>query len=194
MPSKDALWFATLPKSTHRLIQWRQNPCQGVVQVETLENKEGFLHMRIYLSPTDTHIPTIVIGHPAVVSIYGWRDGKSVHPIRHNMSTALVETAMTWPKDFSWLPNKQSMNGGKTMYYVRPTSFVLTDVNFVRTDDRSVKIKRFTNVFDGTEFSHITSPNEWEDMVPAMGVPGLVITNSPNYVAAHLEYAFTSID
>ncbi len=188
------LWVAPLPISNHRLVHWHKAPHEGVLQIETLQNRDGLLHARIYLSPTETHIPTIVIGHPSVVAVYAWRDHKSAHPLRHNMSTPCIDTELIWPDDFSWLPNKQSMNGGKTMYYVRPTSFVLTDVYFVSHGDIPVKIKRFTNMFDGTEFSHITSSNEWDEIFPAMAVHGLVVTNSPTYVKAHAEYAFASLE
>ncbi len=189
----DNLWVAPLPKSSHRLVHWRQYPIEGILQIETLQSEEGFLHVRIYLTQTETHVPTIVIGHPSVVGIYAWRDQKPAYPLQPNRATPLEETHLTWPADFEALHVVKSMNVGKTSYYVRPTSFLLAAIEFARLVDTPVKIKRFTNVFNGTTFSHITSPDEWEEAFPILGLHGLVTTNSPNYAAAHPEYEFVNI-
>lgn len=187
------LWVACLPTNSHRLIDWIQHPDVNILQVETLESRDGILHVRIYLPPTETQIPTIVIGHPSVVGLYAWRDHKPAHPLRSNTPTPLGETNLIWPDDFESLRVVKTMNGGKTSYYVRPSSFLLTDIDFLRLLDSPVKIKRFINVFNGTSFSHITAADEWEDAFPGLGIHGLVTTNSSEYVAAHPEYAFTNV-
>lgn len=193
IPRQDNWWIAPLPKAGHRLVHWRPSPTSGVLQVETLQSKDGFLHARIYLSPKERQVPTIVIGHPSVIGVYAWRDHKSAHPLRHDASTPLLETSLAWPDDFSWLNSAQGIRDEKTMYYVRPTSFVLTDVDFIHSTDVPIKIKKFTNVFDGTEFHHITSPNEWETMLLGTELYGLVTTNSAIYVSSHPEYEFVHL-
>lgn len=187
------LWIAPLPRVDHRLVYWRRKPTERIFQIEVFESRDTLVHARMYLPPIETHVPTLVVGHPSIVGIYAWRDHQALYPLHVNGAVHVQDCSFSWPGDFESIPAIASVLKGKVSYYVRPSSYLLCDIDFTRLLDEPVKVKRFANFFDHTIFAHITGPNEWEEAFPSLGIYGLLVTNSSLYVAAHLEYEFAPV-
>ncbi len=194
LPESSSVWIAPLPPNNFRLLHTYDVLGGLVRKVEIIESKRGNgpNHARLYLSPTEDHIPTLIIGEYAGVAHSAWRDGRPAFPLSHNAQEIRVgSTALKYPEELVRLPgiNDLLQNQPKIMFTIRPSSFLLQSACILELDGTIVKAKTYVNYFiPGHVFCHVTSPDEWSEALP--GIHGVVLTNSEAYTMAHPELCF----
>lgn len=199
MPADRDAWIAVLKPNNFRLLSCFQVKNAAMQQIEIFESRRapGPNHLRLYLDAQDSHIPTLILGEYAAVAHSAWQDKKPALPIfQAKQEIPIGEIVIKFPDELMPFPGVADLisQQKKLMYLTRPTSFILKETFLLICNGDVVKTKIFRSQFSPHEmFCHVTSPDEWSQAFPNLGINGLTLTNSEVHAKAHPELSFKKI-
>lgn len=181
--SEQTLWAAPLRKEQNRLVAFFRDDTETVFSSELYMDKDidGALYARINCrwDNSATAVNTIVAGPKKIIQRYANHDHKLVQPLTDK--SELLSLSIMKP-----------LADNEVWYFVRPSSFICTNVELRQFPDRKVKFVLLERVIGTTQkyefFAHIHEAHE-EDMETG----GFVLSNSTMYIANHPELQFEEI-
>jgi hypothetical protein len=190
-----SLWVGQLGEQSCRLRELYRNIRGGIILIEITEDRYGGRNSRIYFYPKSSYIPTLVIGGPTEVAKAARFDGTPMYRLKSGKRLEICpETSIDYPKDLKDLPGLIGvMQSHQYLFYtVRPSSFLLETVHHVSVDGSAVNVQVYANQFSpNKEFFAMIRPMEGRICFPQFPYPGIVVSNSGQYVANHPGWQFS---
>ncbi|MDO8451775.1 MAG: hypothetical protein Q7S76_02795 [bacterium] len=191
------IWYSRPPQATSILVEWHKGVAETIELIEITENRGGTArNARIYLSPRDNDVPTLIIGDQETVGRASWWDKQPMYPLHGRCVMRLGNQDFVFPDEVENFPGMRSVLGenARLFYLVRSSSFTLDAVTEHRVSDGRIVTQWYVNrLTDFGEFFAFASPPGESGFLPGLATPRLLMTNSLVYRDKHPQWDFRRV-
>lgn len=202
LETRQPLWMATLGvetmTSSRYLIQhhWIEDGKILAAEIYAVRGSDE-RYARIYGTPDEKHVPTLMFGEIGTVGEVAYREGHVIVPLHPPVHLELGQVILMYPDELLDIPGIKDVVSKirKPAFAVRPSTFVLTEQRPIDLAGIEAVAKIHRNLLVGANpaefFAHVFARDEVNPLTP--NVRGYVVTNSETYIHNHKEFSFHSL-